>query len=91
MEKRMKFFKIKALKFQDGTAVDEQSNYIVQQFKKTFSIWMDPYGDVADGADDGIYAGLDDSECKSLEDVKALLLAKELVDNDSQFIDLEDE
>lgn len=91
-------YKIKAKKFYSDASPDmieanEYSLYIVQGLRtrhKTteFSIWEDQCGDFSSGESPND-AGLD--VCYSLEEVRKILLEKDLISEDAQFINLEEE
>jgi hypothetical protein len=86
----MKTFKIKAKKFTDGSIVNEWSQYIIEEVKKVFIIWEDPFGDF-DSGEPPMFSDINpETPCKSLDEVKKILLDNGLIEESSVFVDVEE-
>lgn len=67
----------------------EDSLFIVQELKKKFSVWIDPYGEFEDG-EDPIYSAINGrKDFNSLDEVRKALLSKGAIAEDAEFIDIE--
>ena len=93
----MNVYKVKAIKMPKGnvTYFNSGAQIIVQELKKKFTIWEDPYGDF-DAGEDLVYSSINPSEnpleCFStLEEVKEILIKEGAIKEDAKFINIEDE
>ena len=89
----MKTYKIKAIRFPTEPAT-ENSLFIIQEIKKEFSIYEDPYGDYESG-EQPLFSELNyvngtETKFKSLEEIKEILVDNGMTDELYEFVDLED-
>lgn len=93
----MTVYKVKAIKMPRGntTFVNSLAQIIVQEFKKKFTIWEDPYGDFEAGLNltySEVNPSDDPTKCFStLEEVKELLIKEKAIKEDAEFINIEEE
>lgn len=83
----MKYYKIPAKKFMEDYLAYGEHQYIIQELKKEFTIWEDPCGDFESGE---APISTEFGAFNSLKEVKDILLKNDLIEESSEFIDLEE-